>query len=413
VITADLIIANTPELVTCEPTLGEGPLGVIRDGALAAAGGRVVWMGPESRLVHEVVLTGSGRHLDAYGRVALPGFVDSHTHALFAGTREQEYALRARGASYQEIAAAGGGILSTVRATRAASVDALVALARPRLAAALQHGTTTMEIKSGYGLTTADELKMLEAIGRLAASQPVEVHANFCGAHEVPPEYKGRADAYVDLVVGEMLPEVARQGVARYVDVFCEEGVFSVAQARRVLEAGATRGLKAKFHADEFVTLGGAELAAEVGALSADHLLKARPEGVTRMKEAGVTAVLLPGTAFFLGLPYAPARAFLATGARVALASDFNPGSSMGLNLQLVMTMAVSQMKMSPEEALLGVTLHGAHAMGLEAEVGSLAPGKQCDVLLADVPDWRHLSYFYGVNHVSRVIKRGRLVHER
>jgi imidazolonepropionase len=413
VITADLVVANTAEVVTCDPRLGEGPLGVISDGALAAAAGRVVWVGPASRLVHEVTLTGDGRHLDARGRVALPGFVDSHTHALFAGTREAEYALRARGASYQEIAAAGGGILSTVRATRAAGVDELVALARPRLAAALQHGTTTMEIKSGYGLTTADELKMLEAIGRLARSQPVEIHANFCGAHEVPPEYKGRTEAYVDLVVGEMLPEVARQGVARYVDVFCEEGVFSIAQSRRVLEAGAARGLRAKFHADEFVTLGGAELAAELGALSADHLLKARPEGVARMKEAGVTAALLPGTAFFLGLPAAPARAFLATGARLALASDFNPGSSMGVNLMLVMTMAVSQMKMSPEEALLGVTLHGAYAMGLEADVGSLAPGKQCDVLLAEVPGWRHLSYFYGVNHVSRVLKRGRLVHER
>ena len=412
-ITADLIVANTAELVTCDPALGEGALGVIPGGALAAAEGRIVWVGPESRLVHEVVLAGNGRHLDAYGRVALPGFVDSHTHAVFAGSREQEYALRARGASYQEIAAAGGGILSTVAATRAASVDELVALARPRLAAALAHGTTTMEIKSGYGLTPADELKMLEAIGRLGVTQPVEVHANFCGAHEVPPEYKGRTDAYVDAVVKEMLPAVKRQGIARYVDVFCEEGVFSVAQARRVLAAGAEHGLRAKFHADEFVTLGGAELAAEVGALSADHLLKARPEGVMRMKDAGVTAALLPGTAFFLGLPYAPARTFLATGVRVALASDFNPGSSMGLNLQLTMTMAVSQMKMSPEEALLGVTLHGAHAMGLEAEVGSLAPGKQCDLLLADVPNWRYLSYFYGVNHVSRVIKRGRLVHER
>ena len=412
-ITADLIVTNTAELVTCDPAVGEGPLGVIPGGALAAADGRVVWVGPESRLVHEVTLTGSGRHLDAYGRVALPGFVDSHTHAVFAGSREQEYALRARGASYQEIAAAGGGILSTVRATRAASCEELVRLAGPRLRAALEHGTTTLEVKSGYGLTTADELKMLEAIGRLGRSQPVDIHANFCGAHEVPPEYKGRTDAYVDLVVKEMLPAVQRQGIARYVDVFCEDGVFSVAQARRVLEAGAAHGLRAKFHADEFVTLGGAELAAEIRALSADHLLKARPEGVARMKEAGVTAALLPGTAFFLGLPYAPARTFLGTGARVALASDFNPGSSMGLNLQLVMTMAVSQMKMSPEEALLGVTLHGAYAMGLDADVGSLTPGKQCDVLLADVPNWRYVSYFYGVNHVSRVLKRGRLVYER
>ncbi len=412
-VTADLIVTNIAELVTCEPALGEGPLGVIKDAALAVAEGRVIWVGSASRLHREVVTCAEAREIDAGGRVGLPGFVDSHTHLIFAGSREHEYALRARGASYQEIAAAGGGIISTVKATRAASEDELVALALPRLRTLLEHGTTTAEVKSGYGLTTADELKMLEAAKRLGETQPVEVHANFCGAHEVPPEFKGRTEAYVDLVVDEMLPAVAEKKLARYVDVFCEDGVFSVAQARRVLEAGARHGLRAKFHADEFVTLGGAELAAEVRALSADHLLRARPEGVARMKAAGVTATLLPGTAFFLGLPYAPARAFLETGARVALASDFNPGSSMGSNLQLVMTMAVSQMKMSPEEALLGVTLHGACAMGLEHEVGSLAPGKQCDLLLAEIPNWRYLSYYYGVNHVGRVIKRGQLVYER
>jgi imidazolonepropionase len=227
----------------------------------------------------------------------------------------------------------------------------------------------------------------------------------------VPPEFKDRTDAYVDLVVDEMLPEVARQRLARYVDVFCEEGVFSVAQSRRILESGARHGLRAKFHADEFVTLGGAGLAAEVRALSADHLLNANLEDVARMKAAGVTATLLPGTAFFLGLPYAPARKLLTTGVRVALASDFNPGSSMGPNLQLVMTMAVSQMKMTLEEALLGVTLHAAHSMGIEGEVGSLAPGKLCDLIIGDVDDWRQVAYFYGVNHVNVVVKRGRIVH--
>jgi len=413
VITADLIVGNLAELVTCEPSLGEGPLGLIANGALAAADGRVVWVGPQSRLASEVTLTLGGRRLDGRGAVAVPGFVDSHTHLVFAGSREREYAMRAAGATYQQIAAAGGGILATVAATRAASVDELVNLGLPRLRAALAHGTTTLEVKSGYCLNPAGEVKMLEAIRRLDELQAVDLHANFCGAHEVPPEYKGRTDAYVDVVVKEMLPAVATARLARYVDVFCEEGVFSIEQSRRILEMGARHGLRAKFHADEFVTLGGAELAAEIGALSADHLLKARPEGVARMKEAGVTAALLPGTAFFLGLPYAPARTFLATGVRLALASDFNPGSSMGLNLQLVMTMAVSQMKLSPEEALLGVTLHAAHAMGLEADVGSLAPGKLCDVALTDGPNWRYLSYFYGVNHVRAVLKRGRLVTER
>jgi imidazolonepropionase len=407
---ADLLVTGLAELVTCEPGLGEGPLGVIRDGAVAAHAGRIVWVGAAAEADDRIKLVPAARRIDARGRVALPGFVDSHTHLVFAGSREEEYAMRARGASYQEIAAAGGGILSTVRATRDATVEELVALARPRLATLLAHGTTTAEVKSGYGLTTRDELKMLEAIGRLGETQAVDVHASFCGAHEVPPEYRGRTDDYVDLVVSEMIPAVAETRLARYVDVFCEEGVFSIAQTRRILEAGAAAGLRAKFHADEFVTLGGAELAAELGALSADHLLKARPEGVAAMAKAGVTAALLPGTAFFLGLPYAPARTFLDTGVRVALASDLNPGSSMGGNLQLVMTMAVSQMKMTPEEALLGVTLHGAHAMGLEDEIGSLRPGKQCDLVLADVPGWRHLSYHYGVNHVGRVLKRGVLV---
>ncbi len=399
--------------MTCEPSLGDGPLGVIPRGALAAAGGRIVWVGPESRLASEVAAASGALRLDAGGQVGLPGFVDSHTHLIFAGSREHEYAMRAQGAAYQEIAAAGGGILATVRATRAASLDELVQLALPRLRTLLAHGTTTAEVKSGYGLRTADEIKMLEAAHRLNDLQPVGLHPTFCGAHEVPPEYRGRTDDYVSLVIDEMLPAVVERRLARYVDVFCEEGVFSIAQSRRILQAGIRRGLSAKFHADEFTTLGGAELAAELRALSADHLLKARPEGMAKLKEAGVTATLLPGTAFFLGLPYAPARKFLETGVRVALASDFNPGSSMGPSLQLVMTMAVSQMKMSPEEALLGVTLHGAHAMGLKHEVGSLRPGKQCDLLLADVPNWRFLSYCYGINHVSRVIKRGRPVWRR
>jgi imidazolonepropionase len=413
---ADLVLVNIGELVTCDPALGEGPLGIISNAALAAADGRIVWVGRESELEERVAADPAVPRLDridARGAVALPGFVDSHTHLVFAGSREQEYAMRARGASYQEIAAAGGGILSTVVSTRAADLDELVNLALPRLRTALAHGTTTIEVKSGYGLTTDDEIKMLEAARRLGELQPVEVRATFCGAHEVPPAFRGRTDAYVDLVVNEMLPTVAERRLAQYIDVFCEEGVFSVKQAQRILESGARHELRAKFHADEFVTLGGAALAAEIRALSADHLLKARVEDVARMKEAGVTATLLPGTAFFLGLPYAPARTFLGTGVRVALASDFNPGSSMGCNLQLAMTMAVSQMKMTPEEALLGVTLHGAWAMGLESEVGSLTPGKRCDVVLCDVPNWRWLSYFYGVNHVSRVLKNGELVYTR
>jgi imidazolonepropionase len=406
----DFLLTGAGELVTLDPALGEGPLGVIRGGALAARSGRIAWVGTESEVRRAVPSVAGGAHVEARGRVVLPGFVDSHTHLVFAGSREHEFARRIAGASYQEIAAAGGGILATVAATRRATVDELVALARSRLDLVLRHGTTTVEVKSGYGLTTADELKMLEAIRALAATHPVEVHATFCGAHELPPEFKGRPDRYVDLVVEEMLPAVADRRLAEYCDVFCEEGVFSVPQARRILQAGARRSLRAKFHADEFATTGGAELAAEVGALSADHLLRARVEGIRAMKAAGVTATLLPGTALFLGLPYAPARAFLETGVRVALATDFNPGSSYTPNLQLMVTLACTQMRMTVEEAIEAATLGGAWAMGLQSDVGSLTPGKACDLAVLDIPNYYHLPYLYGVNHVERVVKRGRVV---
>jgi imidazolonepropionase len=406
----DFLLTGAGELVTVEPARGEGLLGVIRRGALGARDGRIVWAGAEADASRAVQPTPDAVHVDARGRVVLPGFVDSHTHLVFGGSREHEFARRIAGASYQEIAAAGGGILATVAATRRATADELAALARPRLDLALRHGTTTIEVKSGYGLTTPDELKMLEAIRAVAASHPVEVHATFCGAHELPPEFKGDPDRYVELVVEEMLPPVAERRLAEYCDVFCEAGVFSVAQARRILQAAAGRGLRAKFHADEFATIGGAELAAELGALSADHLLRARVEGIRAMKAAGVTATLLPGTAFFLGLPSAPARAFLETGVRVALATDFNPGSSYTPNMQLVVTLACTQMRMTVEEAIEAATLGGAWAMGLQGEVGSLAPGKTADLLVLDIPNYQHLPYLFGVNHVERVVKRGRVV---
>jgi imidazolonepropionase len=410
---ADFILTGAGELLTLDLALGEGPLGVIRGGALAAAGGKIVWVGKTSQVHKAVWLLQNGRELDAQGRVVLPGFVDSHTHLVFAGSREEEFARRIAGASYQEIAAAGGGILSTVEATRDATTDELVAFARRRLDLVLQHGTTTLEAKSGYGLTTADEVKMLEAIRLLQDPHPVEVHATFCGAHEVPPEFRGKTDAYVDLVVEEMIPRVGQKRLAEYCDVFCEEGVFSVEQSRRVLRAGAERGLRAKLHADEFARSGGAALAAEVGALSADHLLHASVEDVRAMKEAGVTATLLPGTAFFLGLPYAPARAFLETGVRVALATDFNPGSSYTPNMQLVITLACTQMRMTVEEAIRAATLGGACALGLETQVGALTPDRWCDLAVLDLPNYYHLPYLYGVNHVQTVVKAGRVVWPR
>lgn len=410
---ADFILTGAGELVTLEPRLGEGPLGVIRGGALAALSGTIVWIGRTAEVRKTVWLLRGGHELDARGRVVLPGFVDSHTHLVFAGSREKEFAQRIAGASYQRIAAAGGGILSTVEATRDATADELIALARRRLDLALQHGTTTLEAKSGYGLTTIDEVKMLEVIRSLREAHPVEVHATFCGAHEVPPEFKGDTDGYVDLIVNEMLPEVTGKRLADYCDVFCEQGVFSVAQARRILFAAREAGLRAKLHADEFVATGGAELAAEVGALSADHLLAARLDGIRAMKEAGVIATLLPGTAFFLRLPYAPARAFLETGIIVALATDFNPGSSYTPNMQLIITLACTQMRMTVEEAIQAATLGGARAMGLETKVGSLARGKTCDLTVMDIPNYYHLPYLFGVNHVQSVVKAGQIVWPR
>ncbi len=407
---ADFLLTGAGELLTLDPGLGDGPLGVIRGGALAASGGRIVWVGKASQVARSVRLARDGQELDAHGRVVMPGFVDSHSHLVFAGSREREFAQRIAGAGYREIAAAGGGILATVEATRHATTDELVALSARRLDLVLQHGTTTLEAKSGYGLTTADEIKMLEAIRLLQDPHPVEVHATFCGAHEVPPEYRGDADGYVDLVVNEMIPAVAGKRLAEYCDVFCEEGVFSVDQARRVLTAGLAHGLRPKLHADEFSASGGAELAAELGALSADHLLRARRDGIRALREAGVTATLLPGTAFFLGLPYAPARAFLDAGVRVALATDFNPGSSYTPNMQLVITLACTQMRMTVEEAIVAATLNGAWALGLASQVGALTAERWCDLIVLDIPNYLHLPYLYGVNHVRTVVKAGQIV---
>ncbi len=407
---ADFLLTGAGELLTLEPHLGEGPLGIVRGGALAALAGKIVWVGRTADARRAVWLLQGGVEVDARGRVVLPGFVDSHTHLVFAGSREKEFALRVGGATYQEIAAAGGGILATVAATRDATVDELVSLARRRVDLALQHGTTTLEVKSGYGLTMVDEVKMLEAIQTLRETHPVEIHATFCGAHEVPPEYRGNMTGYTELVIDGMLPVVAQRRLAEFCDVFCEAGVFGVDQARRILGAARDLGLRAKFHADEFVATGGAELAAEVRALSADHLLAARLGGIKAMKEAGVTATLLPGTAFFLGLPYAPARAFLETGVRVALATDFNPGSSYTPNMQLIITLACTQMKMTVEEAIRAATLGGAGALGLEGDLGSLRPGKAGDLLILEVPNYYHLPYLYGVNHVQTVVKTGRVV---
>lgn len=418
-IIVDLLIYHASELLTVAgpgPLAGplQGRLGAIPDGAVAAVGERIFLVGPTEVVLRRVKPAPNATLIDARGKTVLPGFVDAHTHLIFAGARDEEWEMRLRGATYQEITAAGGGIMNTVRATRAASLDELVALGRQRLDVMLRHGTTTVEAKSGYGLATDDEIRQLLAVRRLAEQQPVDLIATFLGAHLVPAEYRGRADEYVDLVVNEMLPRLAGPpALAQFADIFCDEGAFTLAQARRVLEASRQWGLGLKIHADEFAPLGGARLAATLGAVSADHLVVTPPAEMAALAAAGVVAVLLPATTFHLGKShFAPARAFVAAGVPVAVATDLNPGTCMTESLPMALAIACSQMKLLPAEVVVAATLNAAHALGRGVEIGSLEPGKQADIVVLAAPNHRHLAYHFGVNLVETVVKRGRVVRQ-
>jgi len=349
--------------------------------------------------------------LDGSGLVVLPGLVDCHTHTVFAGTREKEYEMRASGASYMEIAEEGGGINSTVARVREASEDDLVNNTLPRVRSMLRSGTTTLEVKSGYGLDVDNEIKMLRAISRVGEAQPVDVVPTFLGAHEFPPEYRDAKEEYVTVVLEEMIPAVAREGLAEFCDVFCEKGVYTADQARAVLKCAVEHGLKPMIHADEFAESGAAEVAADVGALCAGHLGFASDKGLTAMKRSGTVAVLLPGVAFGLAEPrFADARRILSLGLDVALATDFNPGSSMVSSLLLVSSIACSFMRMTPSEVILGITRNAAKALGREDSVGSLSPGKKADLVLFRVPDFRYIPYHLGGDIVEIVIKDGEVV---
>jgi imidazolonepropionase len=356
----------------------------------------------------------TAQSLDGQGCLALPGFVDPHTHPVFFRTREHEFELRIAGKTYEEIAAAGGGIRNSVRAFRKASFDQIAELTLPRLRRFLAYGTTTIEAKSGYGLSLADELKSLRILKQLSNLLPLTIVPTFLGAHEVPDEYQDRRDAYVDVVINEMIPAVAEEKLAVFCDVFCEKNVFTVAQSERILLAAKDHGLIPKLHADELYPTGGAELAARVGAVSADHLVKISDAGIAALKQAGVVPVLLPGTTFFLGKSaYAPARKLLSAGLPVALASDFNPGSSMTQNMQMMLTLGALMLKMTPSECLTAATLNAAAAIAMETQVGSLESGKQADIILVDVPNLATLPYHYGINHVRTTIRQGRVVYQR
>jgi imidazolonepropionase len=407
-IKADLVIRNIGQLVTLAqaPLLGaQGRLGIIEQGALAARLGRIVWIGAESAL-DQAVDYRQADVLDAEGRPATPGFVDSHTHLLFAGDRAEEFHLRHQGVSYAELAAQGRGILSTVRATRAASDDALVALAEQRLERFRAYGTTTIEAKTGYGLdqkTEARCLRILNQFNSTPLGQPII--PTFLGAHTVPPEYQGRRADYIDLVVEEMLPAFA--GFARFCDVFCEETAFTAEESRRILTQAKELGYLLKIHADQLGASGGARLAAALGATSADHLDFADDAALEALRAAGVVATLLPGCSFTLSTPYPSARRLLDRGLTVALATDFNPGTSYCENMQMMLTLGISAMGMTLEEALEATTINGARALAFEDEAGSLEVGKRCDVVLWRTRDYRELGYHFGVNLVDQVLIAG------
>lgn len=376
-------------------------------GALLVQDGLIAKIGSERDILAALEPAIVNEAHDCQGKCLIPGFVDPHTHNCFASLRESEFELRLAGTPYLEILKQGGGILSSVHAVGQAGVDELYVNTKKQVLRALRLGTTTMEIKSGYGLDTANELKMLEAINRVSKHTPVDIRATFLGAHAVPLAYSGKPDEFISMIIDEMLPAVARQGIAKQCDIFCEKGVFTIAQGRRLLSAAIAMGMKVKLHADEVNDLGGAGLAAELHALSADHLLAANEENMAAMARAGVVATLLPATAYSLRKPYARARTMLQKNLAIALATDCNPGSSYTESMPFIIGLAVLNMGMTPAEALTGATLNAAYAIDMAHSVGSLNVGKQADFLILDGGSPAILAYHAGVSSVNEVYKKG------
>lgn len=412
----DLLLTGIGTLVT---PLGDRPLrGVemkqvytIRQAAVAVRDGVIADVGTEVDVLQRLEGTPVRQTIDLEGRLVTPGFVDPHTHLVHGGSREHELALKRAGVPYLEILAQGGGILSTVRATRAASHTELFTKAVRSLNEMLLQGVTTLEAKSGYGLTPEDELKQLEVARKLDQFHPIDIVHTFLGAHAIPEEYRDNPEGYVELVIEQMLPIVAERRLAEFCDVFCEEGVFTPEQSRRIISAAKAKGLIPKIHADEIVPLGGAELAAEVGAVSAEHLLAVTDEGLAAMAQAGTIPVLLPATSFNLGIASARARDMIDRfHLSVALSTDYNPGSSPTESMQLIIVLASLHLKMTPEEILTAITLNAASAIKREREIGSLEPGKRADLAVFDAPNLAYLPYHFGINHTFAVIKNGKVV---
>lgn len=409
----NLIIHNATQVVTCSGFAGKrgkemSDLQVVENGTVIVTDGFISHILKKDETVR--VDKQNYNMIDASGKALLPGFVDPHTHFVFGGYREEEFSWRMRGDSYMEIMQRGGGIVNTTRATRDATEEELMTAGRQRLDAMLRLGITTVEGKSGYGLDKETELKQLRVMRQLNESHPMDIVPTYMGAHALPPEWKGREEAFIDFQIEEMFPLVAQQQLAEAVDIFCEKGVFSIEQSRRYLTAAREQGFQLKMHADEIVPLGGAELAAELNCLSADHLLQASNEGIRALAKAGTVATLLPLTAFSLREEYARAREMIDAGCIVALATDLNPGSSFTASVPLLFALACIYMKMTPEEAVTALTINSAAALGRADRIGSIDIGKQGDLILLQFPSYKFLPYHVGMNIVEHVIKNGEIV---
>ncbi len=416
---ADIVIKNISQLVTMDgpdrPRIKEEMqnIGLIENGVLAIAGDEIIYVG-EGELPEYIETHSDTKIIDGTGKTVTPGLVDPHTHLVHGGSRENELAMKLKGMKYMDILKAGGGILSTVRATQNASFDELYKKAKKSLSTMLQFGITTVEAKSGYGLNTETELKQLRVAKELNEKHPVDIISTFMGAHAIPIEYKDNPEKFVDIIINEMIPKVAEEKLAEFCDVFCEDGVFTVDQTRRILNAAREYGMLPRVHADEIEPFGGAELAAEIEVVSADHLVAASEIGMKAMAEKGVIADLLPATSFNLATgKFANARRMIELGVPVALSTDYNPGSSPTENLQLVMYFASLILRMTPEEVFTAVTINSACSVRRQDKVGSLIKGKKADIVIFDSPNINYIIYHFGINHVDTVLKNGKLVVEK
>jgi imidazolonepropionase len=416
-----LLITGAAQLLTLR---GSGPrrgnslseLSIVKDGALFVRDGLIFAVGARAK-IERLPEARRAEKIDVAGRVVLPGFVDSHTHLIHAASRAEEYELRIAGASYEEIARKGGGILNSVKKLRAATEEALRVRALGALEQFAACGTTTIEAKSGYGLDLASELKILGLHRSLAKQQSIEIISTFLGAHVVPAEYRGKADGaerYIRLLIDKIMPEIAAARLAEFCDVFCERGAFTRAQSRRILQAGVELGLAPRVHAEQLSRLGAAQLAVELGAASCDHLEQINHADMRALGKSNTVATLLPGCDFYLGLKkYAPGRALIDAGAIVALATDYNPGTSPTISMPMIVSLACSQLRMTPAEAITAATINGAYAVRREATIGSLEVGKQADFAVFDVADYREIPYYFGVNNCAMTFKRGRVIYAR